>query len=88
MLRRPLESAQSAAIVRAVLELGAGLDIPVVAEGVERQEELDVLRRESCASVQGFLIGRPQGIEHFAEQTSGRRAHLDGGPRTPLRVVG
>jgi diguanylate cyclase (GGDEF)-like protein/PAS domain S-box-containing protein len=46
-------------IVRAVLGLGRSLDIPVVAEGVETREQLEFLRGEACAEVQGYLIGRP-----------------------------
>jgi diguanylate cyclase (GGDEF)-like protein len=46
-------------IVRAVLGLGRSLDIPVVAEGVETPEQLEFLRGEACAEVQGYLIGRP-----------------------------
>jgi len=51
--------AQRAAIVRSTLLLGAALDIPVLAEGVETQEELDFLQAENCASVQGFFFGKP-----------------------------
>ena len=46
-------------IVKAVLGLGRSLDIPVVAEGVETVEQLDFLRGEDCAEVQGYHIGRP-----------------------------
>ncbi len=60
---------QSAAIVRAVLGLGHGLKVPVVAEGVERQQELEFLRAEGCQSAQGYLIGRPADIASFAEVT-------------------
>jgi EAL domain-containing protein (putative c-di-GMP-specific phosphodiesterase class I) len=31
----------------------------VLTEGVETQEQLDMLRRKGCAQVQGYLIGRP-----------------------------
>ena len=67
---------QSAAIVRAVLGLGSGLDLPVIAEGVERLEELDFLRDEICAEAQGFLLGRPADIETFASITSGELSAL------------
>src|SRR5207302_753948 len=60
-------NAQSAAIVRAIISLSRGLDLPVVAEGVETQNQLDFLSRESCDEVQGFLLGRPRPIEDYAE---------------------
>jgi predicted signal transduction protein with EAL and GGDEF domain len=60
---------QSAAIIRAMIGLGRGLDLPIVAEGVETSEQLDFLVREQCHEVQGFLIGRPKPIEDFADIT-------------------
>lgn len=56
---------QSAAIVHAVVELGRYLGTPVVAEGVERREELTFLRAEGCATAQGFLFGHPAPISAF-----------------------
>lgn len=50
---------QRAAIVRSTLILGTALQIPVLAEGVEDQSELDFLRSEHCSSVQGFYFGKP-----------------------------
>jgi diguanylate cyclase (GGDEF)-like protein len=58
---------QSAAIIRAVIGLGRGLELPVVAEGVETKEQHAFLSRESCDEIQGFLVGRPQPIEEYAE---------------------
>ncbi len=46
-------------IVRAVLGLGRSLEIPVVAEGVETEEQINFLRGEDCAELQGYAIGRP-----------------------------
>ena len=60
-------SPQSAAIIRTVIGLGRGLNLPVVAEGVETREQLDFLARENCAEVQGYFIGRPQPIDCYAE---------------------
>ena len=60
------ENHYSATIVRAVIGLGRGLDLPVVAEGVETAEQLAFLARESCDEVQGFYIGRPAPIESYA----------------------
>src|SRR5262249_29254977 len=61
------KSPQSAAIVRAVIGLGKGLGLPVIAEGVETKEQLAFLADADCDGVQGYLIGRPQPIAHYAE---------------------
>ena len=58
---------QSAAIIRAVIGLGRCLSLPVTAEGVETNEQLAFLARESCDEIQGFLIGRPGPIADYAE---------------------
>ena len=50
---------QAAAIVTAVLGLGRSLDIPVLAEGVENEEQRSFLDNEACAQAQGYLFGRP-----------------------------
>jgi diguanylate cyclase (GGDEF)-like protein/PAS domain S-box-containing protein len=60
---------QSAAIIRAVIGLGHGLNLPVVAEGVETKEQLAFLRREACNEVQGYLFGRPAPIEQYGRLT-------------------
>ncbi len=57
---------QSAAIVRAVIGLAHGLDLPVLAEGIETKAQLDFLAAESCDEVQGYLMGRPQPISEYS----------------------
>jgi diguanylate cyclase (GGDEF)-like protein/PAS domain S-box-containing protein len=56
---------QAATIVRAVLGLGRGLGLPVLAEGVETDAELQFLRDELCDEGQGYFLGRPAAIENF-----------------------
>jgi len=58
---------QSAAIIRAVIGLGRGLNLPVLAEGVETEEQLAFLTAEKCDEIQGFLVGKPQPIGFYAE---------------------
>src|SRR3984893_4677124 len=58
---------QSAAIVRAVIGLAHGLDLPVLAEGVETKAQLDFLAAESCNEVQGYLMGRPHPILEYSD---------------------
>ena len=60
-------SQQSATIIRAVIALGRGLDLPVVAEGVETAEQFRFLADEHCSGIQGYYLGRPQPIEVYAE---------------------
>jgi predicted signal transduction protein with EAL and GGDEF domain len=56
---------QSAAIVRAVIGLGHGLEMSIVAEGVETQEQLSFLAEEGCDAVQGYFIGKPFPIDQY-----------------------
>nr|WP_246752433.1 EAL domain-containing protein [Bradyrhizobium diazoefficiens] len=58
---------QSGEIVRAVLGLAHALHLPVVAEGVETEAQRAFLEREACDEMQGYLIGRPEPIEHYLE---------------------
>jgi len=57
---------QSGAIIRAVIGLGHGLGMSIVAEGVETQEQLRFLADEGCDSVQGYFIGKPAPIGQHA----------------------
>ena len=53
----------------------------VVAEGVETQDQLDVLTEEGCDMVQGFLFYRPLSPEAFAEvlRTGGKKGFFQAG---------
>jgi diguanylate cyclase (GGDEF)-like protein/PAS domain S-box-containing protein len=65
---------QSAAIIRAVIGLGHGLGLPIMAEGVETSEQLAFLSGEACNEVQGFFLGRPLSIESYDEFTGRKGA--------------
>jgi diguanylate cyclase (GGDEF)-like protein/PAS domain S-box-containing protein len=67
-------SQQAATIVRAVIALGRGLNLPVVAEGVETKEQLKFLADELCNEIQGYFIGRPKPIADYADLVGRMRA--------------
>jgi diguanylate cyclase (GGDEF)-like protein/PAS domain S-box-containing protein len=50
---------QADAIVAAILQLTRTLGLPVVAEGIETEDQLRLLSAELCEEAQGFLFGRP-----------------------------
>lgn len=52
-------SSSSQAICKALIELGRGLNLGVLAEGVERAEEVTALQAYGCEVFQGFHFGRP-----------------------------
>jgi diguanylate cyclase len=65
---------QPAAIVRSVIGLGRGLNLPVLAEGVETIAELDFLGSELCDEAQGYFLGKPVDIESYLRLTHGGEA--------------
>jgi diguanylate cyclase (GGDEF)-like protein len=50
------------AIIRAVMRLGSSLGMITTAEGVETEEQLEILRAEGCMEVQGYLFSRPKPV--------------------------
>jgi len=56
-------SSRDACIVRSVIDLGHNLGLRVVAEGVEDEATLALLREWGCDLVQGYLLGRPVSAE-------------------------
>jgi EAL domain-containing protein (putative c-di-GMP-specific phosphodiesterase class I) len=47
------------ALVAAVIAMSAALNLEVTAEGVETQEQLDLLKELSCTWAQGYLLSKP-----------------------------
>jgi EAL domain-containing protein (putative c-di-GMP-specific phosphodiesterase class I) len=62
---------RAAAVVRSVLGLGRALNLQVLAEGVERTDQLEFLEEELCNQAQGYLFGRPGRIDSFRGLTHG-----------------
>jgi len=64
-VRDILSDASSAAIAQAVISLSKALGLSVLAEGVETEEQRDLLIRLGCHAYQGFLFSRPVPLEDF-----------------------
>ena len=60
-------SEQADAIISAILRLAQTLDLATIAEGVETEEQVAMLRREGCHELQGYLVGTPALISAYAE---------------------
>ncbi|HEX9198473.1 MAG TPA: EAL domain-containing protein [Acidobacteriaceae bacterium] len=58
-VNRSADDPNAAAIVRAIISMAHGLNLKVVAEGVETNGQLDFLLRRRCDEAQGFFFGKP-----------------------------
>jgi len=65
------ECEQDAVILQALVDVGTAFGLPVVAEGIERLEELDAARATGCPLVQGYLLGEPAPAEAWDELLAG-----------------
>jgi diguanylate cyclase (GGDEF)-like protein/PAS domain S-box-containing protein len=74
-VRDSTSSHQARAIIRAVLALGHSLHVPVLAEGLESEEQLNFLRSEGCDEAQGFHWGHPN---RFPRASTDTGQHLVG----------
>ena len=73
---RDIEHDQSdIAIVRAIITLGQGLGLEVLAEGVETAEQAKHLLQEGCALVQGYYFARPMPEADFINLLASERTY-------------
>ena len=47
------------AIVKTIIELGEGLGLKIIAEGIEKKEQEEFLKKEGCYIIQGYLYSKP-----------------------------
>ncbi|MEX2495240.1 MAG: EAL domain-containing protein [Woeseia sp.] len=58
-IERLTDSSTNGRVVQAIVALGKAMNLEVVAEGVETEEQLNLVRKFGCDLAQGFFIGRP-----------------------------
>lgn len=61
LVQQLANSPQDLAIVTALIEIGKGFNLRIVAEGVETQEQVELLQGLNCHYMQGYWFGRPLG---------------------------
>lgn len=66
-IREVATNEEDAAITRAIITMAHGLNLLVIAEGVETQAQMDFLKANQCDEIQGYLISRPVPAEQFTE---------------------
>jgi diguanylate cyclase (GGDEF)-like protein len=64
-------------IIRAVIGLGRALNIKVLAEGVETNEQREMLRTEGCDELQGYLFSKPKPLAEFGSMLAAVLRHTD-----------
>jgi diguanylate cyclase (GGDEF)-like protein len=66
-VRRMLNTKNDAAVVNTIIAMGQGLDMELVAEGVETEEQLQYLAERDCDVIQGYYFSRPLPADEFVQ---------------------
>jgi diguanylate cyclase (GGDEF)-like protein/PAS domain S-box-containing protein len=83
---KPLGHHPSArALVDSMISMARALDLPVVAEGVESETQLAMLKDLGCSYLQGFLFARPMPVSQLEEHLTAHRATGSSAARSALR---
>ncbi|MEO1491990.1 MAG: EAL domain-containing protein [Pseudomonadota bacterium] len=77
-LIEPLPQAANEAVVRAIIALCRELDLEVLAEGIETNEQVGILRELGCANAQGYWFGKPMTLQRMEMWLDGRAKTLEG----------
>ena len=64
-LSQTCNAAKGKIILSSVIQMSLNLGVPVIAEGVETLEQLDILKELRCNEVQGYLFSKPLPLNDF-----------------------
>lgn len=84
-IRDICSDSEDAAVVRAIMDLGKGFGLDVIAEGIETEEQAAAVRSIGCTRGQGYLYGRPVPAREMLELVAGQVRGGGCTARTPMR---
>ena len=64
-IRNMQKAEKSMKLVELVLDIADFLQVPVIAEGVETEEQMQLLKERGCAIIQGYYFSKPVPPEEF-----------------------
>jgi EAL domain-containing protein (putative c-di-GMP-specific phosphodiesterase class I) len=70
--------------VRTIVAMARSLDMDVIAEGVETEEQRQLLLKNGCSNYQGYLFGIPLPIEQFEASLTQDRSLPDASRASPF----
>jgi diguanylate cyclase (GGDEF)-like protein/PAS domain S-box-containing protein len=69
-------NADNLKIVKAIISLAESLSLKVIAEGIENNEQLDILKELGCHEVQGYYLAEPMSLENLTAMLGRRHAKI------------
>jgi len=66
-VRRICENAKDLRMVQLMIEIASFLNVPVIAEGVETEEQYRLLKENGCDIIQGYYFSKPLPVDQFSE---------------------
>lgn len=73
-VRKMLDDPRSMVLTRSITSLAAGLQLPVIAEGIEEPAQAKALRLMGCTYGQGYLFGKPQPLDEVVARYTQKKA--------------
>ena len=61
------------AIVSAIISMSRSLNLQTIAEGVETEEQMELLREQGCDEYQGYYFSKPLSVEDFESLITNRK---------------
>lgn len=68
---------EDASLVQAIIAMAHGLNLSVIAEGVDTAAQIDYLKRHGCEQIQGYFFSRPVETEKLTEMLLAGRTLAD-----------